>query len=57
MAPDNIEKARRSTMIKPVVRSAAATGKLASSLRRLGADDKTVAKLTGQARRPQPTAN
>ena len=47
MAPGNIDKARRSTVTKPVVRSAAATGKLASSLRRLGADDSTVARLTG----------
>jgi hypothetical protein len=48
MAPGNIEKARRSAMSKPVVRSAAATKKLATSLRRLGADDRTVAKLTGK---------
>lgn len=48
MAPGDIEKARRSTLSKPVIRSAAATKKLASSLRRLGADTQTVAKLTSQ---------
>ena len=54
MAPGGIEKARTSTISRPVVRSAAATGKLASSLRRLGADDATVAKLTGQ---PEPSGH
>jgi len=48
MAPGDIEKARRSTLSKPVIRSAAATKKLASSLRRLGADTQTVARLTSQ---------
>ena len=48
MAPSNIKKARSSTMSKPVVRSATATQQLALSLRRLGADDETIAKLTGQ---------
>ena len=56
MAPGNIEKARRSALGKPVVRSAAATKKLATSLRRLGADDKTVAKLPGLAGRARPAA-
>lgn len=55
MAPGNIDKnidrARASTVTKPVVRSATATGKLATSLRRLGADDSTVQRLTG-VRRP-----
>lgn len=46
MAPDKIEQARRSILTKPVVRSATATRKLAQSLRRLGADNQTVAKLT-----------
>lgn len=55
MAPGNIERARRSALSKPVVRSAAATMKLATSLRRLGADDKTVAKLTGQNGSVRPT--
>lgn len=54
MAPGEIDammdEARRSTVIRPVVRSATAARKLASSLRRLGADDGTVARLTG--RRP-----
>ncbi|HYP44410.1 MAG TPA: hypothetical protein VEQ66_04330 [Propionibacteriaceae bacterium] len=50
MAPDNIEQARRSILTKPVVRSAAATSKLATSLRRLGADSQTVAELTESPR-------
>jgi hypothetical protein len=55
MAPENIEKARRSTLIRPVVRSAAATKKLAASLRRLGADNQTVDRLTSQGN-VRPTA-
>lgn len=55
MAPDNIEQARRSILTKPVVRSAAATRKLATSLRRLGADSQTVASLTEPARRRPAT--
>jgi len=47
MAPGNIRKARASTITKPVVQSVAATRKLATSLRRLGADEDTVDKLTG----------
>lgn len=47
MAPGNISKARASTITKPVVQSVAATRKLATSLRRLGADEDTVDKLTG----------
>jgi hypothetical protein len=50
----NIEQARRSIMTRPVVRSAAATRKLASSLRRLGADSQTVAKLTETPPNPAP---
>ena len=50
----NIEQARRSIMTRPVVRSAAATRKLASSLRRLGADSQTVAKLTEAPPNPAP---
>jgi len=53
MAPENIEQARRSIITRPVVRSAAATRKLATSLRRLGADNETVAELT----EPNPPAN
>lgn len=49
MAPANIEKARTFIRILPVVHSAEATRKLAASLRRLGADSRTVAKLTGPA--------
>jgi hypothetical protein len=55
MSPSNIKKARTSTMSKPVVRSATATEKLALSLRRLGADEATVAKLTGDTG-PHPAA-
>jgi hypothetical protein len=53
MPPDKIEQARKSIMTKPVVRSAAATRKLATSLRRLGADNQTIATLTEL---PNPTA-
>jgi hypothetical protein len=49
MAPGNIKKARASTITKPVVESVSATNKLATSLRRLGADEDTVDKLTGQS--------
>ena len=48
MAPGDIAKARTSIVTKPVVRSLSATRKVASSLRRLGADEETVSKLTGQ---------
>ncbi|MFP5283737.1 MAG: hypothetical protein ACLGIF_09835 [Actinomycetes bacterium] len=48
MAPANIEKARTFIRVLPVVHSVEATQKLAASLRRLGADRETVAKLTGQ---------
>lgn len=50
MALGNIDKARASRLTRPVVRSADATRKLASSLRRLGADERTVTKLTGEGR-------
>ena len=52
MAPWKIEKARSSTLVRPVVRSAAASTRLATSLRRLGADERTVAqpdRAAGQA--------
>jgi hypothetical protein len=55
MAPENIEKARRSTLIRPVVRSTAATKKLAASLRRLDADNQTIDSLTNQGS-VRPTA-
>jgi hypothetical protein len=48
VTPGEIDKARRSTLSKPVVRSAAGR-RVPASLRRLGADERTVAKLTGQA--------
>lgn len=50
MTPGEIDRIRRSTLTKPVVRSAAGRRKLVASLRRLGADETTVAKLTGQVR-------
>ena len=54
MTPGEIDKVRRSTLSKPVVRSAAGRRMLVASLRRLGADETLIAKLTtGQAR---PTA-
>ncbi len=50
MVPRSIDKARASTLTKPVVRSASARRKLAQSLRRLGADSQTVTQLTGPRR-------
>jgi len=47
MAPWKIEKARSVTLVRPVVHSATASTQLARSLRRLGADEPTVARLTG----------
>lgn len=49
MAPSRIAKARTFMLTKPVVRSTEASQKLADSLRRLGADQRTVTKLTGQS--------
>jgi len=54
MSPANITKARAATLTRPVVRSATAAGKLAASLRRLGVDDRTVAKLTAQHTHRRP---
>jgi hypothetical protein len=48
MALKNIEQARKSIVTRPVVSSSAAAVKLAASMRRLGADEATVLKLTGQ---------
>lgn len=50
VTPGEIDKARRSTLSKPVVRSAAGRRMLVASLRRLGADERTVAKLTAEVR-------
>ena len=52
MSPGNIKKARASVITRPAVQSVSATRKLASSLRRLGADQATIDKLT--RRRPEP---
>ena len=52
MVRGDIEKARESTLSKPVIRSAAATHKLASSLLRLGVDEQTVARLAPVQVRP-----
>ena len=53
VAPDAVAKARTAILIKPVVRSVAATRRLATSLRRIGADEETVLKLTRPSgRRP-----
>jgi len=43
MSPTAADALRRSLLVKPVVRSAEATRRLAASLRRLGADERTVA--------------
>lgn len=47
MSPGNIKKARASIVTRPAVQSVTATRKLVSSLRRLGADQATIDKLTG----------
>lgn len=52
MAPENVKKAQKFTLVTPVVYSASANRKLAASLRRLGADDRTIAKLTGPRAAP-----
>ncbi len=46
MAPENVKNARKFMLVTPVVYSASADRKLAASLRRLGADEATVTKLT-----------
>ena len=46
MNAENIKNARKFMLITPVVYSASADRKIAASLRRLGADEATVAKLT-----------
>ena len=53
MSPGRIRRARRSIITRPAVQTESAARKLASSLRRLGADEATVTKLTGQ-RAAQP---
>lgn len=49
MSPTAADALRRSLLVKPVVRSAEATRRLAASLRRLGADERTVAAATAGA--------
>lgn len=46
MSPGNIKKARASVITRPAVQSVSATRKLVSSLRRLGADQATIDRLT-----------
>jgi hypothetical protein len=48
MSPGRIRRARRSIITRPAVQTESAARKLASSMRRLGADEATVSKLTGQ---------
>lgn len=50
MAPNAIDKVRSLTLTKPAVRSATAAKRLEESLRRLGADDGTLAAVSGLAR-------
>lgn len=54
MSPGNIKKARASVIVRPAVRSRSATRKLASSLRRLGADQATIDQLTRRPGAPDP---
>lgn len=51
MSPTAAEALRRSLLVKPVVRSPKAARRLAASLRRLGADERTVAATAGAHRR------
>ena len=51
MSPTAADALRRSLLVKPVVRSAEATRRLAVSLRRLGADERTVAAAMAGAHR------
>jgi len=48
MSPSKVDEARKSIRLLPVVSSSEADAKYAESLRRLGVDEGTVAKLTGQ---------
>ncbi len=54
IAPKKLDEARRAIIVRPAAApTAAGRRKLADSMRRLGADPATVAKLTGQ---PDPSA-
>lgn len=51
MTPDKVARARRAIVVRPVVEPDAASGKrLVASLRRLGYDEKTIARLTRGSR-------
>lgn len=57
IAPKKLDAARRAIVIRPVpAPTAAGRTKLAASMRRLGADAATVAKLTGQTEPATPPA-
>lgn len=49
MSPSAADALRRSLLVKPVVRSAESAARLSASLRRLGADDRTVEAATSAA--------
>lgn len=56
MTPEKIQRARRAVVVRPVVEPDAASGKrLVASMRRLGYDEKTIARLT-RGSRVQPAA-
>lgn len=56
MTPDKIARARRAIVVRPAVEPDTASGtRLVASLRRLGYDEKTIARLT-RGSRVQPTA-
>lgn len=57
IAPKKLDEARRAIIVRPVAApTAAGRRKLAASMRRLGADAATVAKLTGQSEPAAPAA-
>ncbi len=49
MSPSAADALRRSLLVKPIVRSAESAARLTASLRRLGADDRTVQAATAAA--------
>lgn len=49
MSPSAADALRRSLLVKPIVRSAESAARLSASLRRLGADDRTVQAATAAA--------
>jgi len=52
MSPTAADALRRSLLVKPIVRSAESAARLSASLRRLGADDRTVQAATVAATLP-----